>query len=158
LAVGHSYNKLITERKEIAMTITTTTHLNFRGQAREALAFYQSVFGGNLMLVTHKEIYPSFAPEEADHIAFGQVESAAGFRIMAFDVPASRPYAPGDSALFVSVRGTDGDELTSYWNRLADGGTTLQPLAPSAWSPLYGMLKDRFGITWVLDIAVSYQP
>ena len=140
------------------MPITTTTHLNFRGQAREALAFYQSVFGGEIMLATHQQAYPSFAPDEADHIAFGQVESADGFRIMAFDVPASRPYAPGQSAFFVSVRGTDTEELTAYWNKLAQGATIIQPLAPSSWTPLYGMLQDRFGITWVLDIAVSYTP
>lgn len=137
------------------MTITTTTHLNFRGQARDALAFYQSAFGGDIMLLTHAQIYPEFAPDEADLVAFGQVQSPAGFAIMAFDVPASRPYSPGESALFVSVRGNDAAELTDYWTRLADSATIIQPLGPSGWSPLYGMLKDRFGITWVLDSAVA---
>jgi PhnB protein len=138
------------------MTIATTTHLNFRGEAREALVFYQSVFGGETMLVTHSQTYPSFAPEEADHIAYGQVESAEGFRIMAFDVPTSRPYAPGESPVFVSVRGTGIDELTGYWTKLSAGATIIQAFGPAGWSPLYGMLKDRFGVTWVLDIAVSY--
>jgi PhnB protein len=138
------------------VTIKTTTHVNFRGQARDALSFYQSVFGGELMLATHAQAYPSFAPEEAEHIAFGQLESAAGFCIMAFDVPMSRTYSPGESAFFVSIRGTDADELTAYWTKLAEGATTLQPLAPSGWSPLYGMLKDRFGVTWVLDVAAGY--
>lgn len=135
------------------MTITTTTHLNFRGQAREALAFYRSVFGGELMLLTHQQTYPSFAPEEADLVAFGQVESPDGFRIMAFDVPAARPYDPGITPVFVSVRGTDPDDLARYWTALADRATIIQPLEPSGWSPLYGMLTDRFGITWVLDLA-----
>lgn len=138
------------------MTITTTTHLNFRGQAREALALYQSVFGGEIMLATHKDIYPQFAPAEANHIAFGQVDSANGFRIMAFDVPAVRPYSPGENAVFVSVRSTDADELTGYWNKLADAATILQPIGPSGWSPLYGMLRDRLGVTWVMDLAVNY--
>jgi PhnB protein len=138
------------------MTIATTTHLNFRGQARDALSFYQSVFGGQIMLVTHSQAYPDFAPSEADQIAFGQVESPQGFRVMGFDVPSSRPYAPGESPIFVSVRGTDSDELTGYWTRLAEGAAIIQPLAPAGWSPLYGMLKDRFGVTWVLDIAASY--
>jgi PhnB protein len=155
LAVAKLYNRSIRAHKENAMTITTTTHLNFRGQAREALSFYQTVFGGELMLATHADIYPQVPAEEADHIAFGQVESTNGFRIMVFDVPAARPYSPGESAVFVSVRGSDADELTGHWNRLADGATIIQPLGPSRWSRLYGMLKDRFGITWVMDVAVS---
>lgn len=138
------------------MTIKTSTHLNFRGQARDALAFYQSVFGGDLMIATHAQAYPSFPPEEADLVAFGQVESADGFRIMAYDVPAARPYDAGIAPVFVSVRGTDTDQLTRYWAGLAEGANIIQPLAPSGWSPLFGMLTDRFGITWVLDIAVAY--
>jgi PhnB protein len=138
------------------MTIKTTTHLNFRGNAREALAFYQSVFGGELMLATHSQAYPSFPPEEADLVAFGQVESADGFRIMAYDVPAARPYDAGIAPVFVSVRGNDTEELTRFWNGLADGASVIQPLAPSGWAPLFGMLTDRFGVTWVLDIAAAY--
>ncbi len=138
------------------MSIMTTPHLNFRGQAREALAFYQSVFGGAVMIATHSQAYPSFPPEEADLVAFGQVESEEGFRIMAYDVPAARPYDAGIAPLFVSVRGTDTDELTRLWNGLAEGAVVIQPLAPSTWAPLFGMLTDRFGITWVMDIAAAY--
>jgi len=138
------------------MTITATTHLNFRNQAREALGFYQSVFGGEVMIATHSQIYPSFSPEEAEHVAFGQVESPNGFRIMAFDVPASRPFDPGITPIFVSVRSTEADEVTNAWQALSEGATIIQPLGPSGWSPLYGMLTDRFGVTWVMDLAVAY--
>lgn len=37
------------------------------------------------------------------------------------------------------------------------GATVLVPLAQSGWSPLYGMLKDRFGVAWVLDVAAPYE-
>ena len=138
------------------MTVTTTTHLNFRGQARDALAFYQSVFGGETMIATHSQAYPSFPAEEADLVAFGPVESAGGFRIMAYDVPSSRPYEPGIAPVFVSVRATDPSELTRYWEGLSREATIIQPLGPSGWTPLYGMLTDRFGVTWVLDVAAAY--
>ncbi|KKB08215.1 VOC family protein [Devosia chinhatensis] len=138
------------------MTIQTTTHLNFRGNAREALGFYQSVFGGELIIATHAQAYPSFPEEEADLVAFGQVESANGFRIMAYDVPAARAYDAGIAPVFVSIRGTDTQELTAIWSALAEGATIIQPLAPSGWAPLFGMLTDRFGITFVLDIAAAY--
>ena len=139
------------------MTITTTPHLNFRGQARPALEFYQTIFGGQMMMATHAQAYPDAPAAESDLIAFGQVESEAGFRIMAYDVPASRPYEPGIAPIFVSVRGADTDEISRYWNGLAEGASIIQPLAPSGWAPLYGMLTDRFGVTWVLDVAAPYQ-
>ncbi|MBJ3783276.1 VOC family protein [Devosia sediminis] len=138
------------------MTITTTTHLNFRGEARDALAFYQSVFGGETMIATHAQAYPDAPANEADFVAFGQVESPDGFRIMAYDVPAARPYDPGIAPVFVSIRGTDADEISRYWTGLSADATVIQPLGPSGWTPLYGMLKDRFGVTWVLDVAVAY--
>lgn len=135
------------------MSITTTTHLNFRAQAREALEFYRSVFGGDVMVLTHSQIYPSYPPEEADLVAFGRVDSAQGFHIMAFDVPAARAFDPGVTPLFVSIHGDDADEITRYWEALSAGGQVVQPLRPSGWAPLYGMLTDRFGVTWVLDVA-----
>lgn len=134
------------------MTITTTTHLNFRGQARDALAFYRDVFGGEMIAVTYADAHAVTDPAEAGQLIWGQVESADGFRVMAFDVPAARGWAAGDDAFFVSVRGDDADRLTAHWQRLCEGGTVRQALAPSGFSPLYGMVRDRFGVTWVLDL------
>ena len=138
------------------MSVTTTTHLNFRGDARAALEFYQSVFGGHLVAVTHAQAYGTQDPKEADLISWGQVQSEGGFQVMAYDVPAVRAYEPGIEPVFVSVRGTDEDELRRYWDALAKEGTVKAPLEPSGWAPLYGMVTDRFGITWVLDVAVAY--
>lgn len=138
------------------MTIKATTHVNFRGNARAALSFYQSVFGGDLAVVTYKDANTVGAPDEADQVMWGQVAAENGFRIMAYDVPARLSWNAGEIPFFVSVRGDTADELTGYWQKLAAGATILQPIGPAAWSPLYGMLKDSFGITWVLDMEVQY--
>lgn len=135
------------------MTVNAVTHLNFRGEARAALTFYQAVFGGTQTVVTYEEAGAVEEPAEADRVIWGQVVSDAGFRVMAFDVPSRRPWHPGEAAFFVSVRGESAGEITAYWEKLVEGATILQPLAPSVWSPLYGMVTDRFGITWVLDVA-----
>ena len=137
------------------MTVQTTTHLNFRGKAREALGFYVSVFGGEQTIVTYGDLEAAQDPGQAAQVIWGQVISPDGFRVMAFDVQPAKPWQPGENAFYVSVRGDSAEQITAFWDKLGEDGSVLQPLGPSAWSPLYGMLKDRFGITWILDVAVD---
>jgi len=137
------------------MTINVTPHLNFRGSAREALEFYRVVFGGELTIISYADM-GNPDPATADHVIWGQVEAANGFRVMAYDVYPQLAWDRGQHAFYVSVRGTDTDELQGFWDRLVDGATVIQPIGPSQWAPLYGQLTDRFGVTWVLDIAVAY--
>ncbi|MGV9912529.1 VOC family protein [Streptomyces tendae] len=138
------------------MTAQAVTHLNFRGDAREALTFYRSAFGGDLTVVTYKDAGNVQDPAAADQVMFGQVATADGLRVMAYDVPSDLPWNQGENAFFVSVRGETADEITAYWEKLAEGATVLRPLGAAQWAPLYGMLRDRFGVTWVLDVVSEY--
>jgi len=150
------------------MSITVTTHLNFHaGEARAALDFYADAFGGEVTAATYADF--GMPPElpDAQRIVFGQVVSPEGFRVMAYDVPGTGDQGAAQSAstrrengmtitdqpFFVSVRAGSLDELAGYWERLAEGATVVEPLAASAWSAGFGMLTDRFGVTWVLDVA-----
>ena len=138
------------------MTITTVAHINQRGTARAALEFYRSVFGGDLVAVTYRDAGAVQDPAEADQVMWGQVASPDGFQIMAYDVPSAAPWDQGRNAYFVSVRGASAAEITRYWEALSDGAAVVQPLAPAGWAPLYGMLADRFGVVWVLDVAPEF--
>jgi len=138
------------------MTVKTTAHLNFRGDARAALSFYQSVFGGDLMVISYADAHAVTDPAEAGQVIWGQVAAPDGFHIMAYDVPAATGWDPGTIPFYVSVRGDDADTLTAYWEKLVEGSTVIQPLAASGFSPLYGMVRDRFGVTWVVDLQVAY--
>jgi PhnB protein len=149
------------------MAVTTTTHLNFRGTARAALEHYQEVFGGTLSIATYADAGAVEDPAEADHVIWGEVRSDVGVHVMAFDVPGSRPWDAGTDAFYVSVRGESTEEIAALWQRLAAGaaedpaagtaeGAVVVPLGPSGWAPLYGMVRDRFGVTWVLDVAAPY--
>ncbi|NEV89562.1 VOC family protein [Streptomyces tendae] len=139
------------------MTARAVTHLNFRGDAREALTFYRSAFGGDLTLVTYKDAGNVQDPDAADQVMFGQVATTDGLCVMAYDVPSDLPWNQGENAFFVSVRGESADEITAYWQKLAEGATVLRPLGAAQWAPLYGMLRDRFGVTWVLDVVSEYR-
>ena len=138
------------------MSIITTTHLNFRGDARAALEHYQSVFGGEVTLFTYSDAHRVDVPAEADQIMWGQVQGTSGIHLMAYDVPSRMPYEQGTNSLFVSVRCSDANEITAYWRGLSETGTVVQDLAPAGWSALYGMVKDQFGVVWVLDVVPDH--
>jgi PhnB protein len=138
------------------LTVNVVTHLNFRGDARAALEFYRSVFGGDLAIVTYENAGNVQDPAEADQVMWGQVAADNGFHVMAYDVPAARPWSRGEDPFFVSLRGADAEEIAEYWEKLSEGANVAVPLAPAQWAPLYGMLKDRFGITWVVDVVSEY--
>ncbi|MGW9551312.1 VOC family protein [Citricoccus zhacaiensis] len=151
------------------MTIQTTTHLNFRGDARSALEFYQSVFGGHTVINTYADFgMPADIPG-ADKVVFGLVAAENGFRMMGYDIPGQTdgPIAGGgstrrennttvtDQALFVSIGSDTLDELQDYWGALAVDATIVEPLAASAWSAGFGMLTDRFGVTWSVTVTAA---
>lgn len=147
----------------------TTTHLNFRGDARAALGSYQSVFGGHLVVNTYADFGMPAEIPGSDKVAFGLVAAQNGFRIMGYDVPgqtAGSITGGGttrrennttitDQALFVSVGADTLDELRGHWDALAQDAVIVEPLAASAWSPGFGMLTDRFGVTWSFSVTAS---
>ncbi|TDC84799.1 VOC family protein [Nonomuraea deserti] len=135
------------------MAVKSVTHLNFRGEARAALEFYRSVFGGDLAAVTYGDAGDVQDPADADQVMWGQVLAGDGFHVMAYDVPARMPYDRGDNAFFLSLHGETTREITAYWEKLSVGADIVRPLAPAQWSALYGMLRDRFGVVWVVDVA-----
>lgn len=134
------------------MTLTVTPHLNFRGQARAALDFYKEVFGGEKTLMTYAAMGQPQLAVAPDQIIWGQVVAEDGFHIMAFDVRAGQDHDAGNNAFYVSLRGSSVDEIQQRWTALSDGATIQQPIGPSAWSPLYGMLTDQFGVVWIVDV------
>jgi PhnB protein len=139
------------------MSVSTTTHINFRGQAREALGFYATVFDGTVMVATYTDIHQVTDPDQADSVAWGQVEGANGFRVMAYDVQTEKPFDHGQNAFYIALRGTDTTEIQTQWDRLAEGAEILTTLAPAVFAPLYGMLTDRFGVTWIIDVTAPAQ-
>lgn len=135
------------------MSLTATPHINFDDRAREALSWYRTVFGGDLTLATYEDIHAVEQPDQADRIAFGVLATPSGLRIMGYDVQPSKPYDAGSNAFYIALHGTEPDEIRHIWDALEVGGTVLVPLAPSPFAPLYGMVTDRYGVTWIVDAA-----
>jgi PhnB protein len=126
-------------------------YLNFAKDSRQAMEFYKSVFGGDLNISTYAEGGMPHDPSEAGKVMHAQLTTKSGMTLMASDVPA-RMGAPGDNGN-ISVSGDNDAELSGYWAKLSDGGTVTMPLTPAPWGDKFGMVTDKFGVRWMVNIA-----
>ncbi|MCW5696458.1 MAG: VOC family protein [Bauldia sp.] len=132
-------------------------YLNFRNSAREAMEFYKDVFGGTLTMNTFGEFQSAQDPAEKDLIMHAQLETPTGFTLMGSDVPLSMPFVPGTNVGAISLSGEDEAELRGYWDKLTVGATITQPLEKAPWGDSFGMVTDRFGTSWMVNINAPRQ-
>ncbi|MFI5557164.1 VOC family protein [Streptomyces sp. NPDC051738] len=125
-------------------------YITFAGDARQALEFYKDVFGGTLNLNTYAEFGQKDTPL-ADKIMHGMLETPGDFTLMAADTPTD-DHRPGNN-MSVSLSGDDEAELRGYWEKLSEGASVTVPLEKQMWGDVFGMCTDRFGITWMVNIA-----
>ncbi len=137
------------------MSTRLNPYLNFRDNARDAMEFYRSVFGGDLATSTFGEFQASQDPAEEDKIMHAQLVTGSGFTLMAADTPNGMEFTPGGYPISLSGDAADEAELTGYWSKLSDGGTVAMPLAKAPWGDQFGMCTDRYGISWMVNIAGS---
>jgi PhnB protein len=138
------------------MTVRLNPYLGFRDNARQALDFYQSVFGGELSLNTFGDMPAGMTPDEseAQKIMHGQLEAPHGIVLMAADTPNSMDYAEGSNGS-VSLSGDDEKTLRGYWDALSSGGAVTVPLEKAPWGDTFGMCTDRFGVGWLVNIGAE---
>ena len=126
-------------------------YLSFRDTAREAMDFYQSVFGGELTRSTFAEFQASEDPSEQDKIMHSQLKTDGGLTLMAADTPNSMEWSPGSNGS-ISLGGDNEAELRGYWDKLVEGGTITMPLEKAPWGDIFGMCTDKFVVDWLVNI------
>ena len=127
-------------------------YLNFRGNTKEAMEFYKSVFGGELTTATFKDFGAPTDPGEENLIMHADLEGAGGIRVMAADVPNHMDYQQGTNDFAMSLSGEDEAELRGTFEKLAEGGAVTMPLEKAPWGDVFGMCTDRFGIRWLVNV------
>jgi PhnB protein len=125
-------------------------YLNFNGNARQALEFYASVFGGDLSLNTFAQYGAADSPD-AERIMHGMLETDTGYTIMGADITGDMEHHPM-AGFSVSLSGDEADSLRGYWEKLSASGTTMMPLQKQVWGDEFGMCVDGFGVSWLVNI------
>ena len=129
-------------------------YLSFLDNSRQAMEFYQTVFGGKLTMSTFKEFHASQDPLEDDKIMHSVLEADNGIYFMASDTPNRMEYREGTD-MSMSLSGEDEAELRGYFEKLAAGGTITMPLEKAPWGDAFGMVKDKFGVDWMVNITAQ---
>ena len=127
-------------------------YISFKGNAREAMEFYKTVFGGKLDLSTFAEGGMTDHQAVPEQIMHAMLVADNGITLMGADTPDGMEYKEG-SRISISLSGDNEEELTGYFNKLAEGGTVAQPLTKAPWGDIFGMVSDKYGIFWMVNIA-----
>jgi PhnB protein len=133
------------------VTSRLNPYLSFSDNARQALEFYREVFGGELAVDTFGESGGATGPD-ADKVMHGQLETPAGYTLMASDTPAGMDRTVGTN-ISISLSGDDADQLRGYFDGLSRGGTITMPIEKQVWGDEFGMCVDPYGIAWMVNIS-----
>lgn len=123
------------------MKASLNPYLSFRGNAREVLEFYQSVFGGELDISTFGDMHADDDQTPADQVMHGMLTADNGLCIMASDAPMRVDMTPGDN-ITLSLSGDDEPLLSNYFEKLSAGGKVTMPLEKAMWGDTSGMCAD----------------
>lgn len=133
------------------MNTILNPYINFNGNARDAMTFYESVFGGNLTIRSFKDMGQSAAVADDSKIMHSDLRSDNGMVLMAADDVGDAKSKTGNNCS-VSLSGDNAEELTGYYNKLSEGGVILQPLSQAPWGDSFGMFTDKFSVLWLVNI------
>jgi PhnB protein len=136
------------------MSVALNPYLSFKDNAREAMEFYHSVFGGELSINTFEEMHAAVDPAENTLVMHSQLTGENGIVFMASDTPGHIPYQPA-AGISMSLSGDDEAVLSGYFAKLSEGGTVTMPLEKAPWGDIFGMFADRFGINWLVNVTAG---
>ena len=127
-------------------------YLTFNGNAAEALAFYAKALGGRVTFSMTFGESPMGAETPAaykEKIMHATLE-ARGHQLMASDMPPGMAFE-GYKGFSLSVQGDNVDEGKKLFEALAEGGEVTMPYGPQFWAVGFGMLTDKFGVSWMVN-------
>lgn len=127
-------------------------YISFKGNAKQAMEFYKTVFGGKLDITTFKEGGMSANQKDDSQIMHAMLVADNGITLMGADTPDGMDFKQSGN-ISISLSGDDEAELSGYYNALAAGGKVVEPLTKAPWGDTFGMLVDQFGVFWMVNIA-----
>lgn len=129
-------------------------YLMFGGRCEEALEFYRSALGAQVEMLLRFSESPDPTPPGMLPPGFENKVMHASFRVADNVIMASDGCEVGTQfkGFSLSISVATAAEADRYFSALSDGGQVQMPLTKTFWSPRFGMLTDRFGIAWMINV------
>jgi len=127
-------------------------YLMFKGDCEAAFKFYEKVLGGKIeMMLRHRgsPVEEHTPPERLDQILHARLVAGSAV-LMGSDSPPER--YPGENGFFVSIRVDSVKEAERIFAALSEGAIVLMPMGETFWAERFGMLRDRFGVNWMVNL------
>jgi PhnB protein len=136
-------------------------HINFNGNAEEAFTFYQSVFGGTFAkIMRFKDMSsPEFPMPEEEAEKIMHIALPIGQNVlMGNDVPSFMGKTnENENRSKIAISAASKEEADILFNGLSAGGQIEMPISDSPWGSYFGMLRDKYGIEWMVDFDPLYK-
>ncbi|GAA5037764.1 VOC family protein [Marivirga lumbricoides] len=133
------------------MKKATQPYFHFDGNCREAMTFYQNLFGGKLDLMPIKDspAKDQFQPEIHDQIMHASLENG-DFMLMASDMCGMGEVKRGNN-VEINLNCESEEEINHLYQQLSAGGEILNELREEFWGAKFAMLIDQFGVRWMMN-------
>lgn len=131
--------------------ITLDSYLFFRGDCKEAMEFYKSIFGGELTLMSYDDAPDGVGEDMKDKIMHAFL-SGGDIRLMASDTSMASEKA---AKVSLCLGGSDEQRLRDIFERLSEGGEVKYPLKKEFWGDIHGNLIDKYNIDWMVNISMQ---
>jgi PhnB protein len=142
------------------MSTTLTPYLSFDGNTREAFAFYEKALGAKIeTMMSYSDMPASARPSEGcadagvpsgDGIMHACLVLPGGAMLFAGDTPPGM-VCEGVKGVMLALQYDTADQAHSAFDALLQGGQVTMPMAPAFWARTFGMLTDRFGVSWAVN-------
>lgn len=144
------------------MSISLNPYLVFDGNAKEAVLFYEKALGGTLVgtIMTFGD-----TPADPNHPMTDDIKArvmhahlkVGDSELMFSDTFPGMPHQAGETVQ-IAIHPTDEARAREIFAALEDGGQAVMPLQKTDWSPLYGIVKDKFGVTFQVNVPGEQPP
>ena len=126
------------------------TYLNFNGNCREAMKFYQRCLGGELSIMPFSEAPGDFPKEAKDRVMHARVTKDGTTLLMASDTMPGSNFVQGTN-FSISIDCQSAEETDRLFNAFSENGKITMPLQDAFWGARFGILRDQFGINWMFN-------